>query len=158
MFVTSLLCGPWADLWPFYGFLYKRFSVYIKVYQRWALQRSGPTDPPRKTAVNSLQLFQSPPNSAWVTHDSSPFHSLSCFKTPLHQERIKGRKSVQTFLSEAIDRTLAWIPHDHWKIATRPETQITHSRGGRQSLAPIDINTRERKPREQETVSHAKCE
>ena len=31
--VTSLLCGPRADLWPFYGFLCKRFSVYIKVYQ-----------------------------------------------------------------------------------------------------------------------------
>ena len=23
-----------------------------------------------------------------------------------------------------------------WKIATQPETQITHTRGGRQSLAP----------------------
>ena len=32
----------------------------------------------RKTTVNSLQLFQSPPYSAWVTHDSSTFHSLSC--------------------------------------------------------------------------------
>ena len=33
MCVTSLLCGPRADLWPFYGFLCKRFSLYIKVYQ-----------------------------------------------------------------------------------------------------------------------------
>ena len=32
MCVTSLLCGPWADLWPFYGFLCKRFSLYIKVF------------------------------------------------------------------------------------------------------------------------------
>ena len=32
MCVTSLLCGPWADLWPFYGFLCKRLSLYIKVY------------------------------------------------------------------------------------------------------------------------------
>ena len=31
MCVTSLLCSPWADLWPFYGFLCKRFSLYIKV-------------------------------------------------------------------------------------------------------------------------------
>ena len=31
MCVTSLLCGPRADLWPFYGFLRKRFSLYIKV-------------------------------------------------------------------------------------------------------------------------------
>ena len=45
MFVTSLLCGPWADLWPVYGFLCKRFSLYMKVYQGWALQPSSPTDP-----------------------------------------------------------------------------------------------------------------
>ena len=31
MCVTSLLCGPWADLWPFYGLYWKRFSLYIKV-------------------------------------------------------------------------------------------------------------------------------
>ena len=33
MCVTSPLCGPRADLWPFYGFLCKRFSLYIKVYR-----------------------------------------------------------------------------------------------------------------------------
>ena len=44
MCVTSLLFGPRADLWPFSGFLRKRFSFYIKVYQSWALQRSSPTD------------------------------------------------------------------------------------------------------------------
>ena len=32
MCVTSFLCGPRADLWPFYGFLCKRFSLYIKVF------------------------------------------------------------------------------------------------------------------------------
>ena len=48
MCVTSPLCGPRADLWPFYGFLCKRFSFYIKVYHGWALQRSGPTDPPKE--------------------------------------------------------------------------------------------------------------
>ena len=31
MCVKSLLCGPRADLWPFYGFLCKRFPLYIKV-------------------------------------------------------------------------------------------------------------------------------
>ena len=31
MCVASLLCGPRADLWPFYGFLCERFSLYIKV-------------------------------------------------------------------------------------------------------------------------------
>jgi len=30
MCVTSVLCGPRADLWLFYGFLCKRFSLYIK--------------------------------------------------------------------------------------------------------------------------------
>ena len=44
MCVMSLLHGPRADLWPFYGFLCKLFSLYIKVYQGWALQRSGSTD------------------------------------------------------------------------------------------------------------------
>ena len=48
MCVTSPLCGPRADLWPFYGFLCKPFSLYIKVYQGWALRRGGPTDPPKE--------------------------------------------------------------------------------------------------------------
>ena len=48
MCVTSLLCGPRAELWPFYGFLCKRFSLYIKVYQGWALQQSGSTDPTKE--------------------------------------------------------------------------------------------------------------
>ena len=103
MCVTSLLCGPRAELWPFYGFLCKRVSLYIKVYQGWEL---GSTDPPKENGQkngNSLQLLKSPPNSAYVTHESSSFHSLSCFKTPLHRERIKGRKSLQPFPSEAID-------------------------------------------------------
>ena len=34
MCVTSPLCGPRADLWSVYGFLCKRFTVYIKVYIR----------------------------------------------------------------------------------------------------------------------------
>ena len=34
MYVTSILCGPRADLWPFYWFLCKRFSLYIKVGYR----------------------------------------------------------------------------------------------------------------------------
>ena len=34
MCVASLLCGPRADLWPFYGFLCKRFSLYIKTDHR----------------------------------------------------------------------------------------------------------------------------
>ena len=35
-----VLCGPRAaDLWPFYAFLCKQFSLYIKVYQGWAPQQ-----------------------------------------------------------------------------------------------------------------------
>ena len=30
--VTSLLCGPRADLWPFYGFLCKRFFPHTNPY------------------------------------------------------------------------------------------------------------------------------
>ena len=49
MCVTSLLCGQWADLCPVYGFLCKQFSLYMKVYQGWALQPSSPTDPLNET-------------------------------------------------------------------------------------------------------------
>ena len=42
MCVTSLLCGPRADLWPFYGFLCKRFSLYNLYIER----------KPFKTAIN----------------------------------------------------------------------------------------------------------
>ena len=45
MCITSLLCGPWADLWPVYGYLCKQFSLYMKVYQGWEL---GSTDPPKE--------------------------------------------------------------------------------------------------------------
>ena len=139
MCVTSLLCGPRADLWPFNGFLCEQFSLYIKVYQGWALQRSGSTDPLKENGRKFA-----PGNTR-----SSSFHSLSCFKTPLHGERIKGRKSLQPFPSETIDRGSAWTPRYRWQIATRPETQITHTRGGRQSYAPVDTTG---KQREQENV------
>ena len=33
MCVTSLLCGPRADLWSFYGFLCKRFSQFKPLYR-----------------------------------------------------------------------------------------------------------------------------
>ena len=43
MCVTSLLCGPWADLWPFYVFFFgKRFSLYIKVYQGFFIPANRP--------------------------------------------------------------------------------------------------------------------
>ena len=88
MCVTSLLCGPWADLWPFCRLYCKQFSLYLKFYQGWGLQRSGPTDSLKETAVNSLQRLQSPPiftalaflgvqrraNGRWLTDQSE--HAL----------------------------------------------------------------------------------
>ena len=93
-------------------------SLAIKNTKVGDCRRSGPTDRHRrKTAVNSLQRLQSPPNSALVKHDSSVFHSWSFFKTHLHRQRIKGRQSMQSFLSEAIDGTSAWTPRyqNGWK-------------------------------------------
>ena len=55
---TSLLCCPRADLWLFYGFLCKRFSKVGHSSEAARLIHR------RKTAGNSLQLLQSPPNSA----------------------------------------------------------------------------------------------
>ena len=42
MCVTSLLCGPRVDLWPFYGFLCKRFSLYINVYRGSVMLKRRP--------------------------------------------------------------------------------------------------------------------
>ena len=92
MCVTSLLCGPQADLWPFYGFLCRWFSLYK------GLPRLGtPGKRPH-----------------WSTEGKRPLNSALPLK----------------------------------------DSETTHTRGGRQSLAPVDINTQERKQLEQETVSH----
>ena len=52
--------------------------------------------------------------------------------------------------------TEPWLEHGRvtrWKIAKRPETRITHARGGRQSLAPVLVFLGYWWcPREQETV------
>ena len=71
MCVTSLPCGPRADSWPFYGFLCQRFSLYIKVYQGWALQRSGPTEPisiPEKDNNGSKRLCPTPSVTEFESH------------------------------------------------------------------------------------------
>ena len=106
--VTSLLCGPRADLWSFYGFLCKPFSLDIKVYQGWAFQRSGSTDPPKENGRKFAPT--APIASKFHLSNTWQFHSLSCFKMPLHGERIKGRKSLQPFPSEAIIWGSAWTP------------------------------------------------
>ena len=48
MFVTSLLCGPWATYGRFMGCTVNGFLSIYKVYQGWGLQRSDPTDPPKE--------------------------------------------------------------------------------------------------------------
>ena len=56
----------------FMGFYVNRFLSIIKVYQSWLVGHSSEAARlihRRKTAVNPLQLLQSPPNSALVTHD-----------------------------------------------------------------------------------------
>ena len=53
--VTSLLCGPRADLWQCYGFLYKRFSVYIKVYLLIYIERCSYFEP--GPPMGQLQLL-----------------------------------------------------------------------------------------------------
>ena len=108
MCVTSLLCGPRADLWSFYGFLCKPFSLDIKVYQGWAFQRSGSTDPPKENGRKFAPT--APIASKFHLGNTWQFHSLSCFKMPLHGERIKGRKSLQPFPSETIIWGSAWTP------------------------------------------------
>ena len=52
MCVTSVLCGRRADLWPFYGFLCKRFSVYIKVYLNPLYRGKTVYRTTHKTAIN----------------------------------------------------------------------------------------------------------
>ena len=50
--VTSLLCGPWADLWPFYGLYCKRFSLYIKGYSYIERKPFTVVSIIHKTAIN----------------------------------------------------------------------------------------------------------
>ena len=46
--VLRLSCAVHGPIYGrFMGFS-KRFSLYIKVYQGWALQQSGSTDPPKE--------------------------------------------------------------------------------------------------------------
>ena len=46
-YIKCVLRLAWVVHAPFYGLYSKRPSLYIKVYQGWGLQRSGPTDPPK---------------------------------------------------------------------------------------------------------------
>ena len=59
MFVTSLLCGPRADLWPFYGFLCKRFSLYslfFRLFSFLGIDVNGSKRLPPTPGVSNLSL------------------------------------------------------------------------------------------------------
>ena len=150
-FFMTIILSRWLK----FGDSYDRDNMILKKLMKYN-NNLGPSYCLKENARKFAPTAPIASKFCQVTHDSSLFYSLSCCKTPLPWERIKGRKCLQLFLSEAIEWTLAWAPRYRWKIATRPETQITHTRGGRQSL--VDVNTRERKQREQETVSHSECE
>ena len=66
-------------------------------------------------------------------------------------ERISIKKQL-TLLKMCVTSLLGGPRADLWLKL------LTDTRGGRQFLAPVDINTRERKQREQETVSHPEFE
>ena len=78
MCVTSLLCGPLAVFWPFYGFLCTRFSLYIKG------RKSAATFPVRshrqRLGVNSaLPLPLTDSNTAWDSdYSHSGWETVSC--------------------------------------------------------------------------------
>ena len=57
MCVTSLLCSPRADIWRFYGFLGKRFSLYIQNFacKRWSVGNT--TSPRAKMLLFPMSLF-----------------------------------------------------------------------------------------------------
>ena len=102
MCLTSLLCGPRADLWPFYGILCKPFSLYNKGLPKlvsWALQRSGSTDPPKE---NGRKFAPAAPIASKFrlgnTRYSSPFQSLS-----LYREKTVYIKDHITAINRPVD-------------------------------------------------------
>ena len=111
MCVTSLPCGPRADSWPFYGFLCQRFSLYIKVYQGWALQRSGPTEPisiPEKDNNGGKRLCPTPTVSNLSLR---PCRYLSTVTRSSNQGSVNGfrrerLKRLATFDSLSMQRRL----------------------------------------------------
>ena len=78
------VCGPiYGRLWVEVLMV---FSLYVRFTKVGDFSKVARQIHQRKTAVNSLQRLQSPPNSAEVTHKSSAFHSWSFFKTHLEHE------------------------------------------------------------------------
>ena len=73
MCVTSLLCGPRADLSPFYGFLCKRFSLYIKVYREIPSATNLLVECPRTSKFYLLPKIHKPGN-----HGRPIFSACSC--------------------------------------------------------------------------------
>ena len=84
MSVTSLLCSPRADIWPFYGFLGKRFSLYpgLWILEFWNTSH-GSRNPARDCNQESkfhwqrIQNLESIILHSFYRYGGSPF-GLSC--------------------------------------------------------------------------------
>ena len=104
MCVTSLLCGPRADLWPFYGFLCKRFSLYIKVYQGWALQRGVVSKTKHSKTKTEARSTLDRKRS---TQNSKTKYPRSKTKTPKYRKRgtqISKTKTPKSRKRNTLDR------------------------------------------------------
>ena len=117
MCVTSLLYGPRADLWPFYGFLCKRFSLYIKVYQVQALQRSGSIDPPKENGRKFAPI--APIASKFRLGNTRQFSFPFVI---LRQDASTESKSKVTNLCKVVSKTR------HSSTEPRPELRVTVER------------------------------
>ena len=93
MCVTSLLCGPRADLLPFYGFLCKRFSLYIKVYKGWIF----------KTVLSPIIIWR------WTSRDFVTHLTASGPKrlAPLAKKLVKLDSEVVSTLFQELCHLLA---------------------------------------------------
>ena len=91
---------------PFMGCTVNGFLYLYKVYQGWELQQNGPTDLPKengpKFAPTALVA------SKFLLGNTIVLLSIRDISSNphLHRERINGRQSLQTFPSEASNRTL----------------------------------------------------
>ena len=58
MSVTSLLCGPWADLWPFYGLYCQRFQfslLTLWLFRTWTTVKSYGTSNTKEMGASLLK-------------------------------------------------------------------------------------------------------
>ena len=60
MCVTSLLCGPWADLWPFYGLYCKLFHslFFLPIFVNLIFKEETVYSITHKTAINCSLVLE----------------------------------------------------------------------------------------------------